>query len=66
MKHKKNKSGIPVIILLLGVALIVVGSIFATSYLYTKEKYAGSNKAYSYSLIPVFRVSHHNFSEVVF
>ena len=51
MKHKKNKSGIPVIILLLGVALIVVGSIFATSYLYTKEKYAVSNKAYSYSLI---------------
>ena len=37
--------------MLLGVALIVVGSIFATSYLYTKEKYAGSNKAYSYSLI---------------
>ena len=26
MKHKKNKSGMPVIILLLGVALIVVGS----------------------------------------
>ena len=51
MKHKKNKSGMPVIILLLGVALIVVGSVFATSYLYTKEKYAGSNKAYSYSLI---------------
>lgn len=51
MKRRKKKKGMPVIILILLVVLIGVGTVFTTSYLYMKEKYAGSHKAYSYSLI---------------
>lgn len=51
MKKKRRKKGMPIILLVLCMALIVVGTLFATKYLYNKEKYAGTNKAYSYSLI---------------
>lgn len=50
MATKKNK-GIPFIVLIVGVLLIVLGSVFGVKHLYMKEKYAGENIAYSYSLI---------------